>query len=83
MTKITHENHLILRFLYMNKHELGDLALRSAQDLGWAPREVVTVGPETSAVEAMLLMNARQISAVAVVDGAGKIIGNFSVSEMR
>jgi hypothetical protein len=36
-----------------------------------------------SSIEAMLLMNEQQISAVAVVDGMGKIIGNFSVSEMR
>jgi CBS domain-containing protein len=36
-----------------------------------------------SAIEAMLLMNEHQIGAVAVVDGVGKIIGNFSVSEMR
>jgi hypothetical protein len=31
----------------------------------------------------VLLMSECQISALAVVDGVGKIIGNFSVSEMR
>lgn len=43
----------------------------------------VSIEPDVSAIEAMLLMNEKQISAVAVVDGVGKIIGNFSVSEMR
>jgi CBS domain-containing protein len=43
----------------------------------------VSIGPDVSAIEAMLLMNEHQIGAVAVVDGVGKIIGNFSVSEMR
>jgi predicted transcriptional regulator len=43
----------------------------------------VSIGPDVSAIEAMVLMNEQQISAVAVVDGVGKIIGNFSVSEMR
>ena len=43
----------------------------------------VCIGPDVSAIEAMLLMNEKQISAVAVVDGVGKIIGNFSASEMR
>ncbi len=45
--------------------------------------QVVSVTPDMSAIEAMGLMNEKQISAVAVVDGAGKIIGNFSISEMR
>jgi CBS-domain-containing membrane protein len=43
----------------------------------------VSIAPDVSAIEAMLLMNEHQIGAVAVVDGVGKIIGNFSVSEMR
>lgn len=46
-------------------------------------RRQVSIGPDVSAIEAMVLMNEQQISAVAVVDGVGKIIGNFSVSEMR
>jgi CBS domain-containing protein len=43
----------------------------------------VCVSPETSAIEAMHILNSRRISALAVVDGVGKIIGNFSISEMR
>ncbi|WIA41945.1 hypothetical protein OEZ86_009253 [Tetradesmus obliquus] len=73
----------IIKFIFMNKGELGDLATKTAAELGWASRPVVTLGPDVSAIEAMLLMNQKQISALAVVDGVGKIIGNFSVSEMR
>ncbi|WIA21514.1 hypothetical protein OEZ85_000717 [Tetradesmus obliquus] len=73
----------IIKYIFMNKGELGDLATKTAAELGWASRPVVTLGPDVSAIEAMLLMNQKQISALAVVDGVGKIIGNFSVSEMR
>eukprot|EP00879_Flechtneria_rotunda_P008511 GHRR01008917.1.p1 GENE.GHRR01008917.1~~GHRR01008917.1.p1 ORF type:complete len:366 (+),score=88.67 GHRR01008917.1:967-2064(+) len=73
----------IIKFLYMNQQDIGDLSKQTAAELGWAQTMVVSVGPEVSAIEAMRLMNERQISAVAVVDGVGKIIGNFSVSEMR
>lgn len=67
----------------MNKQDLGELGSKTAAELGWTGRPVVSLGPDVSAIEAMLLMNERQISAVAVVDGVGKIIGNFSISEMR
>jgi CBS domain-containing protein len=67
----------------MNKAALGPLAERTAEQLGWSGRAVVSVSPETSAIEAMHILNSRRISALAVVDGVGKIIGNFSISEMR
>jgi hypothetical protein len=38
-------------------------------------RQVVAVTPDVSAIEAMALMHERHISAVAVVDSVGKIIG--------
>ncbi len=45
--------------------------------------QVESVTPDTSAIEAMALMSDKHISSVAIVDPAGKLIGNFSVSEMR
>ena len=39
------------------------------------PCQVVAVTPDVSAIEAMALMNDSHISAVAVVDSVGKIIG--------
>jgi CBS-domain-containing membrane protein len=41
------------------------------------------VRPETPALDAMVLMEEKNISAVAVVNTAGCIIGNFSISELR
>ncbi|KAF8058362.1 cysG [Scenedesmus sp. PABB004] len=73
----------IVKFLHMNPDALGELGGQTAEELGWTARPVVSLGPDVSAIEAMTLMNERQINAVAVVDGVGKIIGNFSVSEMR
>ena len=41
------------------------------------------VRPETPALDAMVLMEEKSISAVAVVNAQGAIIGNFSISELR
>ncbi|GBF97643.1 hypothetical protein Rsub_10519 [Raphidocelis subcapitata] len=73
----------IVKFLDINRSELGPLAKKTVQQLGWCPKPVVSVTPDVSAIEAMALMHEKHISAVAVVDSVGKIIGNFSVSEMR
>ncbi|GBF94964.1 hypothetical protein Rsub_07465 [Raphidocelis subcapitata] len=73
----------IVRFLAINRSHLGPIARKTVQELGWCPKQVVAVTPDVSAIEAMALMNDSHISAVAVVDSVGKIIGNFSVSEMR
>jgi CBS domain-containing protein len=47
------------------------------------PRACLQVRPETPALDAMVLMEEKNISAVAVVNAAGCIIGNFSISELR
>eukprot|EP00877_Chromochloris_zofingiensis_P010625 jgi/Chrzof1/5816/Cz16g16260.t1 len=73
----------IVRFLYLNRQLLCALGERTVEQLGWSSKHVVSVAPDLSAIEAMSLMNDKQISAVAVVDGMNKIIGNFSISEMR
>jgi 5'-AMP-activated protein kinase regulatory gamma subunit len=74
----------IVKFLSLNRAQLGRLAKRTAASLGWCPKRVVAVTPEVAAIEAMALMNEKRVSAVAVVDApGGRIIGNFSVSEMR
>jgi CBS domain-containing protein len=75
----------VVRFLYAHLAALGPLALKTARELGWASRAVVCATPELSAIEAMRLMHERHVSALAVVDSGPKkrIIGNFSVSELR
>lgn len=48
--------------------------------LNWPSTQV---RPDTPALDAMILMETRNISAVAVVAASGSIIANFSISELR
>ena len=75
----------MIKFLYNHLDDLGGLADASVSDLGFVSGTagVVTVRPETPALDAMILMEDRGISAVAVTNANGSIIGNFSVSELR
>jgi hypothetical protein len=61
------------------------MAAASVGDLGFVcgAAGVVSVTPDTPALDAMVLMEERGISAVAVVGGGGGIVGNFSISELR
>ncbi len=71
------------RFLNDNVDKLGSLSQLTAQDLGWANKPLIGVTPEKPAIEAMQLMVEKGISAVAVLGRNDKLIGNFSVSELR
>jgi CBS domain-containing protein len=74
----------VVRYLHAHASALGPLAKKTAKELGWASRAVVVAPPELSALEAMRLMDSRHVSALAVVDSATRrIIGNFSISELR
>lgn len=73
----------VVRYLLNNIDQLGGLADASVADLGWAGRHVECVGPSTPAIEGMALMASKNVSALAVTDAEGRIIGNFSVTEMR
>jgi CBS domain-containing protein len=75
----------VVRFLYAHAAALGPLTRKTCRQLGWASRAVVCAPPELSAIEAMRLMHERHVSALAVVDTGPKkrIIGNFSMSELR
>lgn len=73
----------VIRFVWEHIEDLGPLAQATVKDLGFVTRQVLSVKPETPALDAMVLMEDRSISALAVVNGKGAIIGNFSVSELR
>jgi 5'-AMP-activated protein kinase, regulatory gamma subunit len=73
----------IMRYLYENKDALGALKGKKICDLGLVKGQVISVPPETPALDAMILMNEKNIGALAVVNNKGAIIGNFSVSELR
>lgn len=73
----------VIKFINDKLEALGPASDASVADLGFVRGSVVTVRPETPALDAMMLMEARSISAVAVVNANGSIIGNFSISELR
>lgn len=73
----------ILRFMLKHKEKLGDILDLTVAGLGFVGKKVEAVHPEMSALEAMNLMNKKKISALVVVDGNKKVIGNFSISDMR
>ena len=41
------------------------------------------MGAEQSALEALQMMKKHDISGIAIVDADGRLLGNFSVSELR
>ena len=84
LTNVVSQSDMI-KFIFNHMDDLGELGDASVSDLGFVrgPAGVVTVRPETPALDAMVLMEERSISAVAVTNAAGGIIGNFSVSELR
>ncbi len=73
----------VVRFLSQHIEELGELGQATVKELGFLGGQVVSVAPDMSAIDALIQMEEGGLSAVAVVDGAGGIIGNFSVSELR
>jgi len=73
----------VVKFLYAHKRAFGTLAKATVEECGWIRKELITVSPDMSAIAAMQLMQKKGIGAVAVVDKDGRIIGNFSMSEMR
>ena len=75
----------VARYLLSRKSDLGKLGASTVAEVGWASRgPVVSVTPEASSVAALALMRKRNIAGVAVVDSkTGKLIGNFSATELR
>eukprot|EP01026_Neomeris_dumetosa_P084093 TRINITY_DN981_c0_g1_i1.p1 TRINITY_DN981_c0_g1~~TRINITY_DN981_c0_g1_i1.p1 ORF type:complete len:694 (-),score=77.01 TRINITY_DN981_c0_g1_i1:202-2034(-) len=73
----------IIKLLVTHKEKLGDLASKTLEEVGLAKKQVIEVPPEVSAFQVLEIIQEKGISAVAVVNSIGAIIGNFSVSELR
>uniref|UniRef100_A0A7R9W0V8 CBS domain-containing protein n=1 Tax=Chlamydomonas euryale TaxID=1486919 RepID=A0A7R9W0V8_9CHLO len=73
----------VVRFLASRLPQLGPLVERTVTELDLVQTKIHTCPPETSAIVAMGLMQDEDVSSLAVVDHNGKVIGNFSVSELR
>ena len=50
---------------------------------GLCTRVIKTIEASKSAFEAIVMMREHDISGIAVVESSGRLIGNFSMSEMR
>jgi len=82
MTLITQSQ--VLKFLYQNMSKYGDLAYTSVGLLcNMVHSPVTTIPLNAKVIEAFKMMQEKRISAVAVVDGSGKLVGNISVSDLK
>lgn len=84
LTNVISQSDMI-SFLYKHLNDIGILASATVSNLGFVRGQegVLSVRPDTPALDAMVLMEDRNISAVAVVNSSGSIIANFSISELR
>jgi 5'-AMP-activated protein kinase regulatory gamma subunit len=75
----------MIKFIFDHLDEFGSVSNETAEALGFVRGQdhVVKVSPDCPAIDAMMLMEERDISAVAVTNAVGAIIGNFSISELR
>jgi len=72
----------IISFLN-HHHEVLGIAKHSIAELNLGTRPVVSVKQDTPALETFRLMDKKKISGVAVVDHAGKFVGNTSASDLK
>lgn len=82
MTLITQSQ--VLKFLYQNMSKFGDLPYVAVGLLcNMVHSPVITISSDQKVIEAFKTMQAQRISAVAVVDDTGKLVGNISVSDLK
>eukprot|EP01137_Pigoraptor_chileana_P022514 Opistho-2@7014 len=73
----------IVRYLNANYDRLGSVVNKTIGDLGFAPRDVLVVKEDDLTADACDLMDRKHIAAVGVVDGDGRLVNNFSASDLR
>ncbi|KAL3155291.1 hypothetical protein ABBQ32_013075 [Trebouxia sp. C0010 RCD-2024] len=75
----------VVRWLQHQQASLGNLRHMTAQQLGWADKQITSVPAKTPAIECLDLMRRSNFSAVAITDSTvgNRLIGNFSVSDLR
>lgn len=73
----------VCRFLLDNVDKMPDISKKTVKELGMAFKPLFSVPPEKSAIEALKIMAENMIGALAVINKAGQIVGNFSATEMR
>lgn len=83
MSIVTHMD--IIRFLHARVNDLGDLADASAESLSLAGPDlfVFYVSSQLSALRTLVELDEHSLSAAGIVNGAGELVANISVSDLR
>jgi len=81
VTVIT-QSHVV-KFIYQNMYMFGNLPYLTVEELKMFHSPVVSISVDKKGIEAFKAMHENRVSAVAVVDNEGKIVGNISVSDLK
>lgn len=75
----------VVRVLHDNKEKLDGLADKTIEQLGLATADdaVTSVQATMSALNAFAVMHDKGVSAVAIINADGKVVGNLSASDLR
>jgi len=73
----------VLSFIHENIEALGSKSNSSIKSLDLLSKTISTVNQNSKVIDAINLMNVEQTTELAVIDDNGKIIGNFSASDLR
>jgi len=82
LVTIVTQSHVV-KYVYQYTSKFGNLGHTPIESLDMIHKPVVTVGLADKALEAFKSMHENRISAVAVVDESGRLVGNISVSDLK
>lgn len=73
----------IIRFLVPKMDQFVSLFDSTAEELGLGMHPPITISSTEPAIKALRLIGTHRISALAVVDENGKLVGNLSASDLK
>jgi len=82
LVTVVTQSHVV-KFLFHNMYLFGGLANITVDDIHMFHAPVVSVTTDQKGIDAFKLMNEKRVSAVAVVDNNGVLVGNISVSDLK
>jgi len=73
----------VLAFMAQNVHLIPQLAHKTIDEVGFMKEKIITATGDTNTTALLMQFNSKRISAVPVVDSEGKLIANFSTSDLK
>eukprot|EP00798_Chlamydomonas_sp_ICE-L_P020681 gene20681-27476_t len=73
----------IVRFLHTHRGKLAGVVKVSVEELGLVGNDVHSIKADKTVIEAVERIVTERVAALAVVDEHGKMVGDFTLSEMR